>query len=119
MMTTAFELESLPSPCDSTATDEGSHTPVSSGGNGSIADIVNMVRSLNGTLDGAISEINQINSRTKLLALNARIEAARAGEFGASFGVVASEMQKLASNTSHAANQLASNTRPTIDRSLA
>lgn len=118
MMTTAFELESLPSPCDSTATDEGSHTPVSSGGNGSTADIVNMVRSLNGTLDGAISEINQINSRTKLLALNARIEAARAGEYGASFGVVASEMQKLASNTSHAANQLASNTRPTIDRLL-
>jgi|GEM_PF-4693768 len=94
-MTTGFELDSLPSPIDSPATDDATSTPVASGGNGSTADIVNMVRSLNGTLDGAISEINQINSRTKLLALNARIEAARAGEFGASFGVVASEMQNL------------------------
>ncbi len=77
-----------------------------------------MVHDLNQTMGRAINEIALVNSRTKLLALNARIEAARAGQFGASFGVVAAEMQKLAGNTAEAADQLDSKTRPTIDRLL-
>ncbi len=85
---------------------------------GSTAEIVRLVHDLNHTMSRAITEIALVNSRTKLLALNARIEAARAGQFGASFGVVAAEMQKLAGNTAEAADQLDSTTRPTIDRLL-
>ncbi|TWU56615.1 Methyl-accepting chemotaxis protein McpA [Rubripirellula tenax] len=83
-------------------------------GDGGSDDVLGLVRQLNLTMDSAIDEINEINSRTKLLALNARIEAARAGSYGAAFGVVAAEMQKLASNTTDAANQMASRTQRTI-----
>lgn len=83
---------------------------------GSTAEILQLVRQINQTMDSAIDEINDINSRTKLLALNARIEAARAGDYGAAFGVVAAEMQKLAANTGDAANQMASHTNRTIHR---
>ncbi len=83
---------------------------------GSTAEILQLVRQINQTMDLAINEINEINSRTKLLALNARIEAARAGEYGEAFGVVAAEMQKLAASTGDAANQMASHTNRTIHR---
>jgi methyl-accepting chemotaxis protein len=48
------------------------------------------------SVEGSISEIDRINQKTRLLALNAKIEAARAGAAGLGFSVVADEVRDLA-----------------------
>ena len=52
--------------------------------------------------------IADIAGRTNLLALNATIEAARAGDAGRGFAVVASEVKNLATQTSKATEEIAS-----------
>ncbi len=79
-------------------------------------DVIGLVQDLSKTMSSATEEIYEINARTKLLALNARIEAARAGVFGAAFGVVAAEMQRLAGSTAEAASQMATRTQSTIEK---
>src|SRR5690606_5400730 len=56
-------------------------------------------RSLARSFDTALREIDTINLQTRLLSFNAQVEAARAGHYGASFAVVASEMQTLSRTT--------------------
>ena len=72
-------------------------------------ELLNQVNELASTIDAAkdhinstkevISYIKKIGDQTKLLGLNASIEAARAGQHGMGFRVVASEIGKLAHNS--------------------
>ncbi len=63
---------------------------------GGISDQTAEAVKANETMMEAVSLIEGIALETKILALNASVEAARAGDKGKGFGVVASEMRKLA-----------------------
>ncbi|MBE6015142.1 MAG: methyl-accepting chemotaxis protein [Lachnospiraceae bacterium] len=54
-------------------------------------------------IGAAVNIIAAIAEETTLLSLNASIESARAGEMGRGFGVVASQIQKLADQSSESA----------------
>lgn len=52
------------------------------------------------------NSIETLAGQSKLLGLNASIEAARAGEFGRGFGIVAKEIQKMASGSHDAVENI-------------
>jgi len=57
--------------------------------------ISQLARELDQTLSGSIGQIQDLNERTHVLAINARIEAARAGVAGRGFRVVADSFSQL------------------------
>ncbi|MDE6968922.1 MAG: PocR ligand-binding domain-containing protein [Eubacterium sp.] len=66
----------------------------------SLVDGVNETNELIETIKKETGTLRSIQSRQKILALNASIEAARAGDVGAGFAVVASEVGKLSERSS-------------------
>lgn len=65
-----------------------------------LVDGVNETNELIETIKKETGTLRSIQSRQKILALNASIEAARAGDIGAGFAVVASEVGKLSERSS-------------------
>ncbi|HSQ42817.1 MAG TPA: cache domain-containing protein [Fibrobacteraceae bacterium] len=61
-----------------------------------------------------LQSLRNINTKTKLLSLNARIEAAHAGAAGAAFAVVANEVMELSKNMDESFRHLEENTTPLL-----
>jgi methyl-accepting chemotaxis protein len=56
---------------------------------------------------GTITQlVSELASQTRMLALNAAVEASRAGAYGKGFGVVASEIRKLADESRQSAERI-------------
>lgn len=85
---------------------------------GHISNTVMTMSTHSQSVNSIVSTIQAISDQTKLLALNATIEAARAGEYGKGFSVVATEVRKLANQTSEAAEEIARNIHNMLDLSL-
>lgn len=69
-------------------------------------------------IDSIVKYINNLASQTRLLGLNASIEAARVGNLGRGFGVVATEIQKLAETSAESAKNIR-NTVESINSAIA
>lgn len=73
--------------------------------------ITELTHQLQQSMQASLGEINNINTKTKLLSFNAQIQAAKAGAAGTSFAVVAAEMNNLSAMTSDVSQTLVEETQ--------
>ena len=66
---------------------------------GSISAKLAVLSEKAGNINQVVTTITKVADQTNLLSLNAAIEAEKAGEFGRGFGVVATEIRRLADQT--------------------
>ena len=66
---------------------------------GSINSKLAVLNEKAGNINQVVTTITRVADQTNLLSLNAAIEAEKAGEFGRGFGVVATEIRRLADQT--------------------
>lgn len=78
---------------------------------GSATETMNLLGHAAKEIGDVTEVIKRIAEQTNLLALNATIEAASAGDAGRGFAVVASEIKVLASQSAHAAENIAAKIR--------
>ena len=71
-------------------------------------DEINKMLETSQEINYIIDLINGISEKTRLLSVNSAIEASRAGEVGKGFGVVATEIRKLAVQSKDAASKIGS-----------
>lgn len=71
------------------------------------ADSMRELKNASRSVGDILKIINEINDKTKLLALNAAIIAAQAGEQGRSFAVVAHEIKSLSDRTASSTGDIA------------
>jgi len=76
--------------------------------------IAQLALELSTKVQAAVQRIENLNSQSRLLSLNAQIESARCGHAGAAFGVVASEMRKLSESTADVAKSVSDETGGTV-----
>lgn len=73
---------------------------------GAIAEQIIHLSEQTGQIGGISGLVADLANQTNMLALNAAVEAARAGEHGKGFGVVASEIRKLADQSKKSAEKI-------------
>lgn len=73
---------------------------------GAIAEQIINLSEQTGQIGGISGLVADLANQTNMLALNAAVEAARAGEHGKGFGVVASEIRKLADQSRKSAEKI-------------
>lgn len=73
---------------------------------GAIAQAIVRLSEQTGQIGGISGLVADLANQTNMLALNAAVEAARAGEHGKGFGVVASEIRKLADRSKQSADKI-------------
>ncbi|MFZ5595685.1 MAG: methyl-accepting chemotaxis protein [Bacillota bacterium] len=84
----------------------GERVKVIAGQNKMAVDIVKEFERYSHEISGALEGISGIAQRINLLSLNASIEAAKAGDAGKDFAVVASEVKKLAEQSSKVVREI-------------
>ncbi len=72
-----------------------------------IAHTFHELKSTSSEISRFVTIVQEVASRTKMLALNARLEAERAGEFGRGFSVVADEVKLLSAESRKSSDSVA------------